>query len=126
MNRKNQLLAGIVSIVAAMAAACSESAPPAASPTGPTRVIQLATVQAVTITPPVTTLRVGQTQQYDLQVVLGDGTPPSLGLPYWSSSEPGVLTIEPSGRAVARASGTAILTVAVHGGRGILEVHISN
>lgn len=126
MNGKPQLLPGILSIVLAMAAACSDSARPAASPTGPTQVIQVATVQAVTITPPVTTLGVGQTQQYDLQVVLSEGPPPSLGLPYWSSSEPGVLTIEPGGRAIARAAGTAILTAAVHGGRGTLEVRVSD
>lgn len=126
MNRKNQVLPGILSIVAAMAAACSDSARPPASPTGPTQMIQLATVQAVTITPPVTTLGIGQTQQYDLQVVLSEGVPPSLGLPYWSSSEPGVLTIEPGGRAIARATGTAILTAAVHGGRGTLEVRVSD
>jgi hypothetical protein len=126
MNRKNQVLSGILSIVAAMAAACSDSARPPTSPTGPTQMIQLAAVQAVTITPPVTTLGIGQTQQYDLQVVLSEGAPPSLGLPYWSSSEPGVLTIEPGGRAIARAAGTAILTAAVHGGRGTLEVRVSD
>ncbi len=126
MYRRNRLLHGIVTIVAATAAACSESAPPSASPTGPTSVVPLATVQAVTITPPVATLSVGQTQQYDLHVVLGEGRPPSLGLPYWSSSEPGVLTIEPGGRAMARAAGTAIVTAAVHGGRGTLEVRVAD
>jgi hypothetical protein len=125
INRKNSLLHGIVSIVAAATAACAESAPPSASPTGPTAAVRLATVQAVTITPPIATLSVGQTQQYDLHVVLGEGTPPSLGVPYWSSSEPGVVTIEPDGRAIARAAGTAILTASVHGGRGTLEVRVS-
>jgi len=126
MNRKTQLLYGILSIVPMTVAACSDPARPSALPTGPTTVVQLAAVQAVTITPAVETLSVGQTQQYDLQVVLGEGTPPSLGVPYWSSSEPGVLTIEPSGRARARAAGTAVLTAAVHGGRGTLEVRVLN
>jgi hypothetical protein len=87
-------------------------------------VVQLATVRAVTITPPVATLTVGQSQQYDLQVVLGEGAPPSGGIPYWGSSDPRVLTIEPGGRAIARAAGTVILTASAHGGRGTLEVRV--
>jgi len=126
VNRKNQVLPAVLTILAVVAGACSESAPPAASPTGPTQTIQLATVQAVTISPQARTLSVGQTQQYWLHVVLGEGAPPSLGPPYWRSSDPGVLTIEPDGRAIARAAGTAILTATVHGGLGTLEVHVSN
>jgi hypothetical protein len=126
MKRKNQLLRGIVSIVAMTAAACSDSTRPLASPTEPTTLVQTAALQAVTITPAVETLSVGQTQQYELEVILGEGPPPSLGPPYWSSSETGVLTIEHNGRAIARAAGTAVLTATVHGGRGTHEVRVLN
>jgi hypothetical protein len=125
MNRKQNLPA-VAALMAAMTAACSDSASQTPTPTEPSRAIQLAIVQAVTITPRVAALRTGQTQQYDLHVVLGEGPPPSLGVPYWSTSDPSVVTIDPSGRALARTAGTAILTATVHGGQGTLEVRVSN
>jgi hypothetical protein len=83
-------------------------------------------VEAVRITPAVTALRIGESQQYDLQVVLGDGIPPSIGPPRWTSSQPGVLSLALDGRAIALAAGTALLSVDVRGGRGLLQVQVTD
>jgi uncharacterized protein YjdB len=125
MYREHRLLMGVATIVAAMATGCADSVSPA-SPAAPSTIAQVATVEAVTIAPEIRTLRVGQSQQYDLHVVLTDGTPPSVGLPSWASSQPSVLSIEPSGRATAHATGTAIVSVDVKGGRGLLEIIVSD
>ena len=120
-NRRTSLRSLIV--IALLTAGCSDQATPPVSPLAPSA-SPLATVQAVRITPAITTLRVGESQQFELLVVLSDGIPPSIGLPRWASSQPGLLSLTSDGRAVAVAAGIAVLSVDVNGGRGLLEVHV--
>ena len=125
MKCRHRTWLGALSVVVCLTTACSNPASPPASPLAPSTT-PLATVEAVRITPATTELRVGQSQRYDLQVVLGDGIPPSVGIPRWTSSQPRVLALAPDGRATALAVGTAVLSVQVHGGRGLLEVQVTD
>lgn len=124
MTRHGQPPWGLVLFVASVCAGCSTSAPLPSSPASPS--VPVATVRAVTITPAVTSLRVGGAQQYELRVELGDGIPPSIGPPQWNSSAPGVVSVTPGGLATAVAPGTATLSVQVRGGRDSLAIRATD
>lgn len=80
-----------------------------AQPTGLTE-IQLA------ITPIVTTLRLGDSQQMSVSVgLLGSGVPPSGPLPRWSTSDSAVLAVTQAGVLTAVGPGSAELRLTAHG-----------
>jgi hypothetical protein len=74
----------------------------------------------VPISPQARTQGVGQTQ-----LALNEGARRPWAA-YWSSSEPGDLTIERDGRASARPAGTAMLAATVDGGLATPDVPASD
>jgi uncharacterized protein YjdB len=100
-------------------------------PTAPTFVQQsthqtaLAPVLSVQISPPVESMRIGETLSFSARAALGDGVPPSAGgLPRWSSTNPGVITIDFSGNATAIEKGSATIELTFMGHKTMRTIHV--
>jgi uncharacterized protein YjdB len=116
---------------AAVGVRCSGSTNPTAPTITPnlahaTHHSVLAPVLSAQISPPVETMKIGETLLFSLKLELGEGVPPSgAPIPWWSSTDSTVISIDPNGRATAIAKGSATIEVVGKAGRLTRNIHVT-
>jgi hypothetical protein len=74
----------------------------------------------------VETMTIGETLLFSMKLELGEGVPPSgAPIPMWSSTDPAVIAMDPSGRATAIATGDATIEVVGKAGRLTRRIHVT-
>jgi uncharacterized protein YjdB len=77
----------------------------------PTGADGIAHVRSLTIAPTDSHMKVGESLHLSMSVEMGPGAIPPLPSPLWSSTNPGVVTVDLGGVATARTIGDAIVVV---------------
>lgn len=86
----------------------------------------LAPVLSVQVVPLVDRMRVGETVSFSINVELGEGVPPSGPMPFWSSSNPDVITIDGSGKATAIRRGNATIELTFKGHKVVQSISVAS
>ncbi len=80
---------------------------------------------SIAITPETSALKIGQSQEFWVSVVLGPGVPlPAGPAPNWSSTNSSVIAIDGQGVAIARSVGDAIIQVVFYGQMLARQLHV--
>jgi hypothetical protein len=127
MKARQILLTLLIPMTAAWAG-CSDvnTTPTAPTVRQPPQRVALAPVLSSQILPAVESMRIGETLSFSVKVELGEGPPPSSGgFPRWSSSNPGVISIDFNGKATAVGKGTATIEVIFVGHRTMRTIHVT-
>jgi uncharacterized protein YjdB len=124
-SRQPRVVVGIVLLTLGSTACNPTPNAPTASP-DPTSTIALAPVNAIGIEPATTVLKAGETQQFSVTVELGPGVPGSGPVPLWTTSNPSVLAVTPSGAATAVALGEATIRVTFRGHTASRRVKVAH
>jgi uncharacterized protein YjdB len=100
---------------------------PSSPTSGATGQSAVAPVLSAQITPPVDTMRVGQTLTFSVRLELGEGVPPSGPMPIWSSTNGAAILVEAAtGKATAVGEGIATIEVTGHGGRATRKIQVTS
>jgi hypothetical protein len=127
--RLDRILFAVMVPVTAAGIACADVNTNPTAPTVPQQSTQqstLAPVLSIQISPPVESMRIGETLSFSVTVELGDGVPPSGPMPSWSSTNPAVIRIEPHGNATAVGKGAATIEVIFKGHTTMRTVHVAS
>lgn len=72
-------------------------------------------------------MRVGQTLTFSAELKFGnEGVPPSAKLPIWSSTDPGVIVVDHTGKATAVGEGNATIEVGTHGHKVTRNIQVTS